>query len=117
MTQPQHGATLPALGLGASLREIQDYVAEMERARGFADQDAVQKCLLLGEEIGELFKAIRKHEGLPVEASEAPLSIAHELADILIYICAIANRYDIPLEDAFRAKEALNGKRIWATRA
>jgi NTP pyrophosphatase (non-canonical NTP hydrolase) len=35
------------------------------------------------------------------------------LADCLIYLCAIANRYGIDLEAAFRAKEAKNRERTW----
>jgi NTP pyrophosphatase (non-canonical NTP hydrolase) len=99
---------------GASLGHIQQYVAQLEIERGFADQSAIQKCLLLGEEVGELFKAVRKHEGMPIEQSDATLSIAGELADMIIYLCAIANRYEISLEDAFRDKERQNATRIWA---
>ncbi len=32
----------------------------MEDKRGFTKQGVLQKCLMLGEEVGELFKAIRK---------------------------------------------------------
>ncbi len=98
----------------ASLGALQTYVAQLEQERGFADQDAVQKCLLLGEEVGELFKAVRKHEGLPIEQTGVTLTIADELADVLIYLCAIANRYDIDLETAIRTKEAQNETRVWS---
>lgn len=98
---------------GACLADIQLYVAQLEAERGFADQSATQKCLLLGEELGELFKAVRAQEGLPLDANSAVSSIAEELADLLIYVCAIANRYGIDLENAFRAKERLNATRTW----
>lgn len=39
-------------------------------------------------------------------------NVEEELADILIYICSIANRYNIDLESAFRAKEKVNKKRV-----
>lgn len=39
-------------------------------------------------------------------------SIDEELADVFIYICAIANRFNIDLEKAFRDKEKINQKRI-----
>jgi NTP pyrophosphatase (non-canonical NTP hydrolase) len=39
--------------------------------------------------------------------------VADELADCLIYVCAIANRYRVDLEAAFRAKEAKNSEREW----
>lgn len=40
-------------------------------------------------------------------------SIDEELADIVIYLCAIANRFNIDLEKAFCDKEEINKKRIW----
>jgi hypothetical protein len=45
-----------------SALDLQRYAAEMEEERGFAHRDVVSQCLLLGEEVGELFKAVRKHE-------------------------------------------------------
>ncbi len=36
----------------------------MEIDRGFTEQNILQKCLMLGEEVGELFKAIRKKKKL-----------------------------------------------------
>jgi|TARA_B100000315_G_scaffold256213_1_gene301603 NTP pyrophosphatase (non-canonical NTP hydrolase) len=80
--------------------------------RGFADQSAVLRCLLLGEEVGELFKAVRTRERLKVDVPGS--NIGSELADILIYLCAIANRYDIDLEAAFRTKEDMNKTRGWS---
>ncbi|MCP4967177.1 MAG: pyrophosphohydrolase [bacterium] len=94
-----------------SLQDIQTYVAEMEQERGFADQGVIEKCLLLGEEVGELFKAVRTQEGLKVDVPGG--EIGAELADILIYLCAIANRFEINIEEAFRAKEAQNQTRRW----
>ena len=40
-------------------------------------------------------------------------TISEELVDLIIYICTIANRYDINLEEAFREKEETNKKRNW----
>ncbi len=93
------------------LANFQLYVAAMEAERGFDAQGPVEKCLLLGEEVGELFKAVRTHEGLATDVPGG--AIADELADILIYLCAIANRYGIDLETAFRTKEERNEKRTW----
>ena len=47
------------------------------------------------------------------DLSNQSFAIDEELADILIYVCAIANRCEINLEDAFRRKEEINKKRIW----
>ena len=106
---------MPFLPKSPTLAAYQTYVVELEQERGFEEQSARDKCLLLGEEIGELFKAIRKAEGLKVDLNSDSSEVSHELADILIYICAIANRYGIDLETAFREKEAINEKRQWFT--
>jgi len=104
---------MPQLNDHPTLTDFQSYVARLETERGFADQSVRDKCLLLGEEIGELFKAVRKSEGLKVDAASHFGTISEELADIFIYICAIANRYDIDLEAAFRDKETINHERSW----
>jgi NTP pyrophosphatase (non-canonical NTP hydrolase) len=70
---------------------------------------------LLGEEVGELFKAVRKSEGLAVDENSSFTEIGDELTDILIYLCAVANRKGIDLEKAFREKEEKNKKRTWKT--
>ena len=85
----------------------------MEVERGFDEQTVIYKCLLLGEEMGELFKAIRKGNGMKVDSASHIGAADEELADILIYLCSIANRLDIDLETAFRLKEAANHSRQW----
>lgn len=97
----------------ATLSNLQKYVTELEHERGFIDQSVIQKCLLLGEEVGELFKAIRKTEKISTDSNSEVFHVGEELADILIYVCAIANRFDIDMEDAFRKKEEINKKRVW----
>ena len=104
---------MPQLNEHPTLTDFQAYVAKLETERGFADQSVRDKCLLLGEEIGELFKAVRRAEGLKVDVSSQFGTVSEELADIFIYVCAIANRYGIDLETAFREKEAINHQRSW----
>ncbi|MFH0856449.1 MAG: MazG nucleotide pyrophosphohydrolase domain-containing protein [bacterium] len=68
---------------------------------------------MLGEEIGELFKAIRKSEKLEIDQKSKITSIEEEIADVIILLSSIANRYDIDIETAFREKEEINKKRNW----
>ncbi|PTY37623.1 pyrophosphohydrolase [Saccharospirillum sp. MSK14-1] len=105
---------MPNLTPQADLTALQRYVEALETERGFAQQNARDKCLLLGEEVGELFKAVRQAEGMPMDVNAVNSEIADELADVLIYLYSIANRYAVNLEDAFRAKEAKNKTRRWA---
>jgi len=104
---------MPELKDNATLLDYQTYVAELEGERGFATQNLRDKCLLLGEEVGELFKAVRKSEGLAIDTQSEFTEVQDELADIFIYLCAIANRLDINLEDAFLDKEVKNKQRRW----
>lgn len=104
---------MPTLKKKPILEDFQDYVKELEKERGFSKEDILQKCLMLGEEVGELFKAIRKKTKIKVDHNSKFGSIDEELADIMIFICAIANRFNIDLEEAFRNKEEINKKRIW----
>ncbi|PRW63106.1 MazG nucleotide pyrophosphohydrolase domain-containing protein [Actinopolyspora mortivallis] len=98
----------------AGLAEIQRYVAEMETERGFADSPVLEQCLKLGEEYGELCKAVRKSSGLPIEAGSTTSDVGDELADLLIYLCAVANRLNIDLDHALRTKERVNETRTWS---
>jgi NTP pyrophosphatase (non-canonical NTP hydrolase) len=104
---------MPTLKEKPTLNAYQKYVAELEVERNFIEQTVIDKCLLLGEEIGELFKSVRKKEGLNIDLNSKTSQISYELVDIFIFLCAIANRYDINLEEAFRAKEEINKKRHW----
>lgn len=104
---------MPKLEDKPTLSQFQNYVTQLENERGFIKQTTIDKCLLLGEEVGELFKAVRKSEGLAVDANSNFTEIGDELADIFIYLCAIANREGISLEEAFRVKEEKNKKRVW----
>jgi NTP pyrophosphatase (non-canonical NTP hydrolase) len=98
-----------------TLNDTQQYVQEMLEERGFADQDVTKDCLLLTEEVGELFKTIRKsHASMSLDSNKQyDLNTAEELADVLIVLTSIANKLDINLEDAFRAKEEKNKQRTW----
>ncbi|MEZ4319669.1 MAG: MazG nucleotide pyrophosphohydrolase domain-containing protein [Myxococcota bacterium] len=93
----------------------QAYIHELEAQKGWLDVDLVHNCFLMGEEVGELFKAIRRHEklfadGLPADDTT---EVAHEIVDVLNYLIAIANRLDIDIEAAFREKNAQNQGRSW----
>ena len=104
---------MPTLKNNPTLENFQQYVSELETERGFASQTVIDKCLLLGEEVGELFKAVRKTEGLLIDSNSSFSEIGDELTDIFIYLCAIANRKGIDLETTFRAKEEKNKTRTW----
>lgn len=98
-----------------TLADIQRYVRDMEDERGFSKATVMQNCLLLGEEVGELFKAVRKAEKMHIDQKSKIGTVEEEIADIVIYLCSIANRFDIDIEQAFRDKEEVNKKRSWSS--
>jgi NTP pyrophosphatase (non-canonical NTP hydrolase) len=101
------------LSPGASLPSIQHYVRQMEIERGLDQQDITSQCLKLGEEVGELYRAVRKMQGHPQDPQGRIADVGDEAVDALILLMSIVNRCDIDLEDAFRAKEARNEARVW----
>lgn len=103
---------------GAPLQVYQDYVHQLEVLHGWLKVDLVHNCFLMGEEVGELFKAVRRYNKLFEQAGAAPpadarQAVAEELVDVFNYLLAIANRVGVDLEDAFRSKNALNQSRRW----
>ena len=95
-----------------TLKDFQKYVSDLENERGFS-KEVLHNCLMMGEEVGELFQAIRKGINLTVDRKTKIGSVEEELADVFIYLCAISNRFNIDLEKAFREKEKINKKRVW----
>jgi NTP pyrophosphatase (non-canonical NTP hydrolase) len=82
--------------------EVQKLIVEVRRARGFTD-DPIKLLALLGEEAGEVCKAIKPfwsefYGGFDIRELEG------ELADILIVIFAISNRFGIDVEDSLYKK-------------
>ena len=104
---------MPDFKKNPNLGDFQKYVFDLEKERGFDNQTILQTCLQLGEEIGELFKSIRKKEDMKIDKNSKVSSIDEEIVDVFIFLCSIANKYNIDLEQAFRDKEERNKKRIW----
>jgi NTP pyrophosphatase (non-canonical NTP hydrolase) len=102
----------------AAMQEYQKYIHELEALHGWLKLDLVHNCFLMGEEVGELFKAVRKYnkqsdaaQGASKEQARA--HVAEELVDVFNFLLAIANRTGVDLEQAFREKNARNQQRTW----
>ncbi|MBX3183572.1 MAG: hypothetical protein KIT72_05570 [Polyangiaceae bacterium] len=116
----------PELSPGAPMRDYQRYIAELEAYHGWERVSLVETCFLMGEEVGELFKAVRRVRRLyeavietddaapaPVEQAARVAEVGDELVDVLNYLLAVANRLDIDVEQAFVAKNTKNLARTW----
>jgi deoxyguanosine kinase len=98
----------PAGGLG----RLQRYYARMAEVRGYGTDDPLEGLLLLTEEVGELAHGIRKEISLDrTHAYATELNVAEELADVQLFLLALANLLNKPLEDAVRRKEKTNHSR------
>jgi NTP pyrophosphatase (non-canonical NTP hydrolase) len=82
-----------------SLHDFQLYARQLELERGFDSELLMHKCLLLTEELGELFELID-------QPSEREL-IAGELADVFIYLCSIAARLSVDLNDVLMLEKGV----------
>ena len=106
---------MPHLKENPSLKNYQQYVHDMEEHFGWLEHDLVMNCFFLGEEMGELFRAVRYTEkmGFDPKKEVENQSVAEELVDVFNYVLAIANRLDIDMEQAFREKNSKNMQRTW----
>lgn len=97
-----------------TLKDLQKYVDEVCKERGWVKDTYAEKFLLFTEEVGELAKAIRKAQGLYEEkARQERVEIEEEFADVLSYLLDLANYFQVDLEKAFREKEQINEARKW----
>lgn len=96
-----------------TLADVQAYVDEMCKQRGFNRDDVPKKFMMLMEEVGEMAKAARKGVGMQMADNAAKQDVAEEAADVLIVFVGLCNALGIDLEQAFRAKEEHNKKRTW----
>jgi len=67
---------MPTLKNKPNLIDFQNYVKKLEVERGFENENVLQKCLLLGEEVGELSKAIRKSERIKIDKNSESTTVS-----------------------------------------
>ena len=70
----------------------------METERGLDEQDLPSQCLKLGEDVGELFRAVRRLQGQPQDPGGRIADIGDEAADTMILLISIVSRCGINLE-------------------
>lgn len=86
-----------------TIKYLQTYIKEKD----FHPELLKDYFLKLSEEVGELSRAIRK--GLKAQnGTEISGTIDEELWDVIYYALAIANIYDIDIEQVAKLKSELN---------
>lgn len=99
-----------------TLPEIQNYIKEVIRIRGFVGQEIEKTMLLLLEEVGELAKSIRKNAtNMNIDKNKLNHydTIESEIADVFIVLNSVCNKLNIDLYKALKDKEEENIKRKW----
>jgi NTP pyrophosphatase (non-canonical NTP hydrolase) len=97
-----------------TLADLQKYVKDMVIERGFDKETVPEIFMLFMEECGELAKAARKTTMVKSAQDSKEHSLAHEAADVLMYLLDICNHHGVDLEQAFRDKEEINKQRTWS---
>lgn len=99
-----------------TIGEVQKYIKEVIKIRGFSEQNIEKTMLLLTEEVGELAKAIRKRETtMSIDKNKIYNydTVESEVADVFIVLCSICNKLNIDLFSTVKDKEKENVNRKW----
>ena len=91
--------------MSITIKYLQEYI----KAKDFNPDLKEHYFLKLSEEIGELARAMRKD--LRMTDSQVKGTIEEEMWDVIYYILALANIYDINLEEIIPLKEKLNNEK------
>ena len=93
-------------GQNVTIRELQEYIKSKDYKPGLEHGYFMK----LVEEIGELAEVIRKDKKLGKD-DDIKGKIDEELYDVLYYVLALVNLYDVDLEKSCLLKEEINRKR------
>ena len=90
-----------------TIRELQDYIKNKDYKSGME----YGYFLKLIEEVGELAEVISKNKKLDQD-KDIKNTVDEELYDVLYYVLALANLYDVDMEKSVLLKEEINSKRV-----
>lgn len=105
---------LDKLSKKSSVEDIQKYIKNMIKVRGFKNNLLERMCLLT-EEIGELAKEVRKSDNnLAVDIHKTYNSnLENEITDVFICLLGMCDLLDMDLVEGLKNKEEINFKRQW----
>src|SRR5437879_13740301 len=97
------GVYMAELSVHPTLPELQQYMDETCKERGWTKDSYAEKFLLFTEEVGELAKAIRKTHGIYQEqAKQKHLELEEEFDDVLSYLLYFTTFFQVSWLSAFR---------------
>jgi len=89
--------------MSKTLVELQEIMVEQLKRRGYYPKDEKEVLLKLGEELGEVFEAVRENQSVE--------DLSYELVDVFWNLLRFCELRGINLEKAFFEKYAKNEKR------
>lgn len=94
-------------------KNLQSTIIEHNTKWGF-DEDVLTLICYLMEECGELSHCIRREyiDKKPPIPEDDKSSLKHEMADVVILLNILADKFNIDLESAVLSKLAINDKRF-----
>lgn len=116
MEQNKQQALWDNLNETNTLREVQNYIENMNEVRGFNSDTIEDRMLLLTEEIGELAKAIRKtskNMHIDINKQYNYDTIESEVADCFYVLLSVASYLDVDVYQSLKDKEKENINRVW----
>jgi NTP pyrophosphatase (non-canonical NTP hydrolase) len=94
---------------GITIQYLQQYI----KAKDFKPELKEGYFMKLIEEVGELAEVIRKNQRYQGDDNKTIKgTLEEELYDVLYYVIALANVFDVDLEECYRLKEEINKERI-----
>jgi len=97
-----------------TISNLQDYITEKIKERGFEDESLHERLLMLTEELGELVKACRKMNGMYVDnGKEITHGLGEEITDVINMVFAVGIKLGLDIEKEFLTKEAIIDKRTY----
>lgn len=98
-----------------TIKKLQNFI----KSKDYSPDLKQAYFLKLIEEVGELSEAIRKNIRLQQdtrpEQNNIKGTIEEELYDVLYYVLALANAYDIDIEECIHLKEKINQEKYGHT--
>ena len=89
--------------MSKTIKQLQELMVEQLKRRGFYPKNEKEVLLRLGEEMGEIFEAVREKQSLK--------DLSHEVVDVFWNLLRFCELRGIDLEKAFMEKWEKNEKR------
>ena len=89
--------------MSKTIKELQELTVDQLKRRGFYPKEEKEVLLRLGEELGEVFEAVREKQGKQ--------ELSHEVVDVFWNLLRFCELKNINLEKAFIEKLEKNEKR------